>query len=532
MVKGACCVAASVLLFLPLALWLHSSVRTPAGERAALANRFVMPEHCNPQPGERLAYLAGIIFLPTCLFGLAFAWRRWGKRIPPLPGVGRVVGVALAVALGATAWLALLGDRYFHLQRNVFLLYPLLAIPVVPTALLAMRWDLGRRPLVRPVLHLAALGLVGVVFVASVFDEKGAYSGGLHFTAVFFPVVQAALGKVVLIDCASQYGLYPHLLQPLFALTGLSVLKFTAVLGLLTAASYFGLWLFLARAVNNRTVAFLGFAALLFNGWFSFVGHANLDLYFQYMPIRFVFPALLVPLAWRYGGRPTRRLYWGLLIFLSVGVLWNLDAGLPALLGWAAALCFGELFAGGWRAQIPPHRRPPRRRGRRPGGRGRPLFGRNPPAPTAPSPTTRHYFTYQQLYFGSGYYKYPLSLPGTWLLAVLVYLAGFAYAAFALAARRDTPRVRAVFLLSVLGVGLSSYFEGVSNPIALLLVWWPCLLLLTLFLDELLPLLRERPVRLAPWVAVAALTWLTAGSACSLASELAFIGPTIRATCS
>ena len=30
-----------------------------------------------------------------------------------------------------------------------------------------------------------------------------------------------------MIDAISQYGLYPHLLQPLFAVVGLSPLKFT-----------------------------------------------------------------------------------------------------------------------------------------------------------------------------------------------------------------------------------------------------------------------------------------------------------------
>ena len=209
---------------------------------------------------------------------------------------------------------------------------PLLAVPLLPAALAALRWDLGGRRWVRPVLHLLALGLAAVPFLASLQNDKSLYTGAPHFSAVFYPVVSVCQGKALLIGCASQYGLYPHLLQPVFAFTGLSVLGFTAVMGLLLAASYLALWLFLARACDNRSAAFLGFASLLLNGWFSFFRAADFNPYFQYLPIRFVFPALLVPLGWRYLGRPTRGAYWGLLAFLSAGVLWNLDSGLPALL--------------------------------------------------------------------------------------------------------------------------------------------------------------------------------------------------------
>ena len=332
MVKGACCVAASILLFLPLALWLHARRTAPPAERAAAAQHFVIPECCNPQPGERMAYLAGIVLLPASLFVLAFAWGRWGKPPPPMPGLRLGTGLVLAAALVAVAWLAVLGDDCFHVRRNVFCTVPLLAVLLLPASLAALRWNVGGRRLVRPIFHVLAFGLAGVVFLACVFDDRAAYAGDFHFNAVFFPVVQVHLGEALLIDCASQYGLYPHLLQPLFAVAGLSVLKFTVVMALLTAGSFVALWLFLAQATKSRLAAFLGFAALLFNGWFSFVHCTNLDLYYQYMPIRFVFPALLVLLGWRYSRRPSRGLYWGLLALLAVGALWNLDSGLPALL--------------------------------------------------------------------------------------------------------------------------------------------------------------------------------------------------------
>jgi hypothetical protein len=106
MFKAACCIAASVLLFLPVAFWLVSAAPVKPAEQAAIANRFVMPVACRPQPGEGLVYLSGIVFLPVSLFGTAFAWRRWGNRLPPMPGLVWSLEAAFVVGLGVMAWLA------------------------------------------------------------------------------------------------------------------------------------------------------------------------------------------------------------------------------------------------------------------------------------------------------------------------------------------------------------------------------------------------------------------------------------------
>ncbi len=142
-------------------------------------------------------------------------------------------------------------------------------------------------------------------------------------------------------------------------------------------------------------------------------------------------------------------------------------------------------------------------------------------------PDYGQFFHYQRLYYLAGYYKTPLTPPTTWVLVALVYLAGLAYAAFALASRRQTPRALMVFLLSILGVGLSSYYQGSSNPIVLFLVWWPCQLLLVLFLDDLLLRLREKPASLLPWLATAALAWFLVGSAVSVAPDVGLVANVI-----
>jgi hypothetical protein len=122
-------------------------------------------------------------------------------------------------------------------------------------------------------------------------------------------------------------------------------------------------------------------------------------------------------------------------------------------------------------------------------------------------------FHYQKLFYGSGYYMLPMKAAGTWLLVGLIYLAGLAYAAVAWAAGRDRVRAQSIFVLSILGIGLFTYYQGRSHVCVLTLAWWPCFPLLALFLDELVGRLRAGSRRPLDWCAATALFWVLAGSA-------------------
>jgi hypothetical protein len=130
----------------------------------------------------------------------------------------------------------------------------------------------------------------------------------------------------------------------------------------------------------------------------------------------------------------------------------------------------------------------------------------------------------------------PMEFPRPWVLVILVYLAGLTYAAFALGASRDVVKAKMYFLLSVLGAGLFAYYQGRSHHFVLVLVWWPCFLLLALFLDELIAYLRAGNHRPLPWLAAGLLAWMLSGSAWAMGAHLEFLWPwiekDIRTACS
>jgi hypothetical protein len=522
MLRPALYVLIALGLYCPFAVWIYHAVDTPPEEKARVAALFTDSNSCNPEPAERLAYLVGLLMVPAVIFGLALACGRLQPRLSAwvvLAAETVLAGLLLAGCYGCLRGNQSPGnERWYHLRLNVFFRYRLYY--TAPLMALAATWLLARaRPARwgRALAHATVAVLLVLLFLLHLMDPTDLFAHRSHFTAAFSPVVAAHQGKVLLVNATSQYGLYPHFLQPLFALTGLSVRGFSAVMGLLTAAGCTALWLVLAGLTQSRRVALLGFGAFLFNGWFTFVNLASphakttIDLYYQYYPIRFVFPAALVLLAWRYWRRPTLAGYWGATLLSAASVLWNLDTGAAALLSWLAGLCYGALFEQGWRARC----------GRIAGHAGAALvclagllagYSLWALAAGGSFPHYAEFLQYQQLFYGAGFTMLPLACPGAWMLVVLVYLAGLAWSAQALAARDDTVRGRMVLLLSVLGLSLFAYYQGRSHQAVLVLACWPCLLLLALFLDDLLTRLRAGERGPLACVSAGLLGWFLAGS--------------------
>jgi hypothetical protein len=646
MVKAVLCVLAGLALYLPLGWRLYHSQPVSSAERSQVARLFVAPEECRPEPGERRAFLAFLAVVPAGIFGTAAVLARWtrpGRLLAPLESCW-VVDLVCGSLLAALGCYCLVDYRFFHIYHSLFFQHPLASLPLFLSTLAALTWPWqGRR--VRRAAQALAFALVAAVCVACVFDENGAYCRNWHFTAVFQSVVQVHFGKALLVDCHGQYGLYAHFLQPLFAVLGLTVPGFTAVMAALLGVSYASVWQVLRRTVRNQLVALVGFFALVFTSWFylrfSKDGRFSwVDFYFQYHPIRFLFPALLVFLGWRYFRRPGPGLYGGTGALLAAGVLWNFDSGVPALAAWLGGLCYSDLLRMPWRGAV-----------RRAAGHAAAvalclagvvaLYAAAIHLRYGAWPDFAQSFRYQRLFYIAGFFMLPMQLPGTWVLVLFVYLSGLAYAAAALfrpgptglaarsrpancraqaaagsggdsaaweveerpflpravlaclgagAARhtgavdvRDsffpsvqpeplapvavraaraafTPRgrrygpgpllrrpfrlpgagepapralsgpaadggrpalkARMVFLLSLLGLGLFSYYQGRSHPYVLTLVWWPCFFLLALFLDDVVAALRAGSRRLLHGFAAVVATWFLANYGWSAVVDL------------
>jgi hypothetical protein len=448
-------------------------------------------EAFRPEPLERFLYVTGLLLLPLCLGGAYLGSRRLlrtggGVRIaaqlaPVISGLMAPPAILLALSAG-------LGEERMDLRAILPGSGISLAIAIaVSLTLAAASADLTRfrervgRALTVPLRVLAGIFLLAVFLFTLLGPEhiRNAPIFAMSFNAVFHSVVQVWLGKGLLVDFVNQYGLYPHFIEPILRLVGLSVYSFTALMGLLTCLAYACLYRFLAAETGDELLSFLGLTAMLFFGYVAF-RVALPDLYLQFHPIRIIFPALSIPLARAFILRPSGRLATALAALGTVAFLWNPDTGLVVLAAAFLLPVFDSLV-----------RRRPREIPAR-------LLGGFAAAAAVLAfftvylrlryggfPDYSRLFNYFKVFYLFGMNMLPMPRYGIWVPVLGLYATGLLVSMAALLEGDERPRARLYFYLSVLGLGLFTYYQGRSVLSGLMAVSYPAVVLLVLLADDL-----------------------------------------------
>lgn len=455
---------------------------------------FSMPlELFSPEPTERMRYIVAIIMFPFNIYIFNYIFNKVLDRFANR-SIKRLYFGIITVLMLSIFYLYqrdFIGNNFFYLSNNYFYNNFTRSIFLFGVVLLLVFFsakDNGSK--VKDILHgmfdLCSIILVLFVSFMNIYSIYSVNDEGMfidHFNAVFYSVVQVFLGKALLVDLINQYGLYPHFLEPIFKMLGLSVFKFTVIMAVLLSISFICLFKFLKDVVKNRVIAFLGFISLMFYSYI-FIKIVSIDPVFQYHPIRFFFPSLMIYLCSLYFRNNNKMLYYLSFVLYSVAVLWNFDTGIVVFLSWMIVLCYLELFRTNLKITFK-----------------KMLFhvvtgitiffvtvglyclfifSRYGSLPDFGS-----FFEYQKYFYISGFGMLPMKLIHPWNAVVLVYIIGLLYAARSAIFRNYSPKAIMVLLLSVLGTGIFSYYQGRSHDFNLLHVSYPAILLLTIFVDDL-----------------------------------------------
>jgi len=446
-----------------------------------------------PEPRERLVFLSLLAALPLAAWG-AIRWiDRWAQNgfARTTPRIRSTV-VALDRLL---AWGMLLGGV-------VFWIAPLrLDLPDSPAHVIAFFATLGGcwfglRGSLRSVwmrrnarvvawgLSLLAMGaLVAATRVLSVQHLDNASKWAYHFDPVIYSVNQIVHGATAIVDVVAQYGCYGEILAPIFHVVRLTVWSFTLVMGLLLVVAYAALGWTLGRHTRHLLLYAATLLGLL--GYFSggLLGAGKIwDMYLQYLPLRLLFPAIALWLM----DQSSRRSHWGREVacgfVAGIACVWNLDSGIPVV---GAFIALG-LARWGFAA-------PARRRAAAAdlivmlftvGGvaAGFVAYLANK---SGRLPDFAGLLKYQSLFYRIGFGMLPIpSRLHPWQAVALTYVAGFVLSLRALAKRRTARIWEIVLFLSVMGLGLFSYYQGRSHDAVLTLVLWPALMIAALLSDR------------------------------------------------
>lgn len=366
---------------------------------------------------------------------------------------------------------------------------------------------------IRPVLVcVVALACMTISSVWRIFGPGSITGSGVftqHLNAVIFPQGQVSAGRTIFADFPSQYGAFAELLTPWFDLIGLSVLSFTATLSALVAASIGCILVFVRRYVSSVSIFLVGAASIVIpcSVWYTVI--YGFEPYFQYSPIRLLCPALALLIIDRGPWRPdpglSRR--WSFLIgvFCAFSVAWNVDSGVVVLGTWVALQALELSQVKLW---LKPDSTLRRERGLRIANVGLFLAGIVVFAllfqfkmywQSGQWPQWSSFIHYQAAFYYSGFFMLPMPREvHFWMLLVAIYLAGLILGIGRSRGYLSHDGFRPLAMLSILGIGLFSYYQGRSHDHNLVWVSWPAILILLILAQVALDLYRIGTLRLLP----------------------------------
>lgn len=513
--------------------------------KSLFPNWWIINGYVCPEPIEKAMFITAIVLLPILLLVFIFLFNYIIKNITNLSAIEYFYNVLSIVFLGLIVYLVWITNEkrdfvYFingiGIGIKTIFFVAIISILINLLILSAQKNHASNKflkivsILTNSICWVAILSIVlFAVYDISIVSDMHTKTYSDNFNVVFHPVVQVFLGKQILYDLVSQYGLFPHILEPVWRIVGLSVFKFTLVMGLLVGLSLFLLYKFFKESINNKIIAYLGFLSVV---WSSYMWHKVLFMYrwppsfndpiFQIWPVRVLFPIISIYFTYRYFKTPSKKMYYLLFVTYSISMIWNFDTGLVVYLTWLMTLVYEGLCNRdikktlfhilNWGLIL--------------------LL-------TIGScmlymclkyghlPVYEKFIWFQKTYYIYGFFMLPMPLIHPWNLVIVIYLIGIVISLINLLKGNKSPEALIIFNLSILGAGLFSYYQGRSHDFTFTSPCYPAVVMITVFADGLIEKIKNRR-SIMSFIALNYITFFVVYSSISFIKNYKIIYTTIR----
>ena len=445
-----------------------------------------MSEH----PTANVEFIISLLLLPILLtsFYIIFNWIFNNLNTHKINFLYVFVNIIQIILLLFSIYFISKSGGFFFAKylfaKKSFWIYTLIIFPIF----ILIQIYYKRIFLFKKIVNILSIIIIGLilfaVFFMNIFNTNAYWGAAWHLNSVFYSLSQVVEGKTLIVDFLNQYGLYPHFLNPIFQITGLSILKFSIVLSSLNIISFVLIYIALYKIVQNKFILFLGFCTMILINYLIVHGLWYYDVYFQYFPIRALFPALLIFFSVFYLKFQSKLIYFLSFPLFLAGILWNQETGIIVLVGWMLFLSFYE-------------------------------FAKTNSLKNKINNISKHilvliafiiiitlllvlwfytrighvpdlskYFIYQKFFYFIGFAASEKPLIHEWNIVILIYIYGLAVSIKSLFDKKHDSYYSIVFLLSILGLGLFSYYQGHSHNFCFCFSSYPAILLLILIADN------------------------------------------------
>jgi hypothetical protein len=457
-----------------------------------------------PEPVERMQFEVSVLLLPFIIYGVFTIVSRkrqfFYDRQSLSAGInysGLAIFVFLIVDILSENIPHIKNETnaYFFRNNLLSLLTPFIAIILycVSGYLLYLYYRTSETPLRKKITSVVIYILVAVlildIILYNIFNlAKAGIDISGETNAVFYVITQVYAGKSLLVDINCQYGLFAWLLNPVFKVIGLSTYNMGMVMALLDGVSFLLIYLGIKKLIRNDLFSFIVFICLIFWQYWQLKLPFGEEprFYYQYWPIRLLFPALSFYLIVSYIGeteKNKKRLLPVLGLVSSFAILWNLDTGIVVYGATAIALLFAAFYTAPKKEAIK------QSMGYAAWMLGSllfvlALFFVSTKMHAGVWPDLMQIFAFQKIFYISGFFMMPMVAVHFWNLPVIVYIAAGVYCVYH--SRKENQRdLPVIVFLFILGIGLFAYFQGRSFDTTIDMVMYPAIIILGIFCHKL-----------------------------------------------
>ncbi len=418
-----------------------------------------------PKPVERVQFVFSILLSPFLLLTSYIFIKKFINKIAER-NINRfyyIFSIVFPLAIFAITYAGLAVSDFLYVKNSISFnsagkyLYSLLLFPLGVYFMLSCNLKKYEKYIKYFTYFFCGI-LIIITLLINIFPFS-ATTDFFHLNPIYYPISQVMVGKIMLVNLTGLYGLFPVFLKGVLHVIGSSVLSFTTVMGLLLASSYLFLFLFLKKVVKNKIILLIGFSTIIF--YFLEKG-TDIYPYFQYFPVRMLFPSLILLLVAYYASGKKKLLYYVIHLLAATSILWNLDSGLIVYFSWILTLLYGELYTQNKKIALV--------------NAFKHIivglfalaicfvcFGLYTYFISGHLPDLSLVFQYQKMFL-SGFFMIPMPFPHIWIVGGIVLLSGLFMAIRGWWDKEEKKSSNfIIFFLSVMGFGLFSYYEGRSH---------------------------------------------------------------------
>ena len=477
------------------------------------ASNFIIPAFmsgCKPEPVEKILFIAGMLLIPLFLLAYYVIFKKLlqNKSERLINNLWILICLYTITALSFFIYKVLSTQSVYIPQYSYLQLYvlnsildkniPLLIfVPliIVLYSFLRINFSPQNKSVKYMTIFMYFFCAFLIIYIAAI-HVVSIYMNDVHFDAVFYSMVQVFKGVPLAVDgFTNTYGLYPYFLNFIFKITGISALKCSIVFCVLIALSFLFILLFLKNTVDHKLVILLGFTSVVF---LPNLSKQLLDLkiygqtmpYYAYLPIRYLFPCLLFLLSSLYIKNGNKSYYILSSIICALALLWNFETGAVITLSWIMLNFYSELQQNKISVFF------------------KNLFMHAVKIFSVMILTVLLFYLVVFIFYGrildlgsllyalkifSKYYFGMLPMPRLhpWNILILAYIIGMGISIRALIEKNITPWTKNIFLVTIMGIGMFSYYQGRSHDWGLFGQSFYFFILSTLFLDKSLSFLKN-----------------------------------------